>query len=74
MVNLTIGMRVSDEIEDMGLDASEHGAPADFTAGGYKSSEAPKPALPVQGGMVYATGMPPMYPMMGAPMQPMPYA
>ena len=74
VVNLTIGMRVSDEIEDMGLDASEHGAPADFTAGGYKSSEAPKPAPPVQGGMVYATGMPPMYPMMGAPMQPMPYA
>ena len=74
VVNLTIGMRVSDEIEDMGLDASEHGAPADFTAGGYKSSEAPKPAPPVQGGMVYASGMPPMYPMMGAPMQPMPYA
>ena len=74
VVNLTIGMRVSDEIEDMGLDASEHGAPADFTAGGYKSSEASKPAPPVQGGMVYASGMPPMYPMMGAPMQPMPYA
>ena len=57
VVNLTLGMRVPPEVEDAGLDVSEHGAPGDVNTASASNLAKPvdKPAL---------------YPMPGAELHP----
>ena len=74
VVNLVVGMRVSEEVEDMGLDVSEHGAPSATEVFGGKMGEpaaAPNGAVPPSAGMVYA---PPQTIAIDPPAAPMQFA
>jgi len=57
VVNLVIGMRVSADIEDEGLDVSEHGITADVYQTGKVAS--PQKGVTASANMVYAAGQHP---------------